>query len=678
MILDCISTPMLLAALSYAARGWPIFPVHTAVGICSCGDPNCENAGKHPRTKHGLHDASSNQEIIRSWWGQWPTANIGIATGKFSGLIVVDIDSAEGKTTVKALLSDIEVSAIPRVRTGKLSGFHLYFSSPAEPIPTRTRVLSGVDIRGDGGYVIAPPSLHASGKQYQWEIEPCEKLPPVPGRLLEKITAARIRDAARTRFDTARALEGVPEGQRDDTIFRLACKLRHADIPREYAEALIRESARNCNPPFSEALAMEKVDRVYTRYSPSEHRVPGSNSFRPVKDEGSNETNFTPVSAAAILSRPPQEIDWLWSPYIPAGALLLLVAYMKVGKSTFLYPLALAIARGEEFLESGTRPGGVLILALEEHGRDVENRLRKLGLTSEDHIYVHCGPLRNCLPELEAIRKFILEKNISLVFIDSLTVFWDVHDENDNAAVAREIKPLLALARVTGSAVCLVHHERKTGGEGGRNIRGGSALFGLVDQALMLEVLPGAVSNRRILKTLGRYSETPKEQVIELKGTDYELIGSRDEAGRRGNVEKVLQALTAEVKDVKTIAQETLLPTTAVRTALKELLEADEAVCVGDGRRGSPYRFSGQLPANSFRLHPSSKGERKKSCNSPEMPSPNPLISFAQACGLTIRLTEGQLKITYRKYLKPLTRKLRRTVWRRRGEIIARLERRAS
>jgi RecA-family ATPase len=97
------------------------------------------------------------------------------------------------------------------------------------------------------------------------------------------------------------------------------------------------------------------------------------------------------------------------------------------------------------------------------------------------------------------------------VVIDSLSRFWNVMDENNNMEVIREVSPLLEMARETNAAVLLVHHERKSGGEDGRSIRGGSALFGLVDQAIFLERRQGEASNKRTLKTLGRYEESPPE-----------------------------------------------------------------------------------------------------------------------------------------------------------------------
>ena len=90
-----LSDPLLLAALAYARRGWPVFPLHHPINDrCSCEKPDCGDVGKHPRyhkadLQHGLRDATTDPEQIRRWWTRWPQANIGMVTGAISGLVVL-------------------------------------------------------------------------------------------------------------------------------------------------------------------------------------------------------------------------------------------------------------------------------------------------------------------------------------------------------------------------------------------------------------------------------------------------------------------------------------------------------------------------------------------------------------------------------------------------------------
>jgi len=93
----CETDTLVEAALGYTKRGWRVFPVHTPTnGGCSCGDATCDNIGKHPRTAHGFKDATIDEGIIRQWWARCPDANIGVATGVDSNLVVVDVDPRHG------------------------------------------------------------------------------------------------------------------------------------------------------------------------------------------------------------------------------------------------------------------------------------------------------------------------------------------------------------------------------------------------------------------------------------------------------------------------------------------------------------------------------------------------------------------------------------------------------
>lgn len=327
----------------------------------------------------------------------------------------------------------------------------------------------------------------------------------------------------------------------------------------------------------------------------------------------SNPISFKPQSASDMLAREPQPIEWVWDKYIAQGDLFIFAAFMKVGKSTLIYPLVIAVARGIPFLGFKTKKGGVLILAVEEHPRDVELRLRKLGMTPDDPIYIHAGPLPNNEGELEAIRRFIQEKGISLVLIDSLPYWWSIKNENDNAEIIAALKPLLELARQTGAAVGLIHHESKYGGRDqwggshgdGKSIRGGSALFGIVDQAILLDRRHGGTRNQRVLKTIGRHSESPPELTIELEGNpalsdpnpySYRNLGTSEELTKVGNAEKVLAVLTVERQDIEAIAKVSNINPKAVREAAEQLHNEGKVIREGKGVKGDPYTYRLEAP----------------------------------------------------------------------------------
>src|SRR5262245_13725131 len=95
---------MLDWALHYANLGWPVIPLHSVQnGRCSCGNASCKSPGKHPRTRHGVKEATKDPAVIRNWWAKWLDANIGIATGQISGLTVIDIDGESGLSRLNSL-----------------------------------------------------------------------------------------------------------------------------------------------------------------------------------------------------------------------------------------------------------------------------------------------------------------------------------------------------------------------------------------------------------------------------------------------------------------------------------------------------------------------------------------------------------------------------------------------
>lgn len=282
------SDTLLNAALLYASRGLRVFPLHTpipvvrpsdgsksAAVICSCRK-RCENVGKHPRTKGGLKDASSDEQVIRAWWKQWPNANVGVCTGR--GLLVVDIDADRtGRETLDDLVGlHGELPETVEALTGG-GGSHLFFSYPADRIVPNgvDRLGPGVDIRADGGYVVAPPSLHKSGKTYLWEVSSDFASTPIAPAPAWILTLASQRRTGGGSTGTGPHVEGedarggghgappdaVHEGGRNDTLYRLACSLRSKGLGRDaILAALLVENAKRCVPPLDEVEVERLVD----------------------------------------------------------------------------------------------------------------------------------------------------------------------------------------------------------------------------------------------------------------------------------------------------------------------------------------------------------------------------------------------------------------------------------
>lgn len=243
--------PLLEAALDYAARGIPVIPLHNPQDRkCSCGNPACDRIGKHPRTKRGILDATTDPGVIRSWWWSWPTANIGLAMG--NGWAALDADhpmALEVWETQHGPLPDG-----PRQTTGK--GEHRFFRT-GDGVKNAVRFAPGLDIRSDRGYVVAAPSLHANGKRYEWDPDHTldEPAPDLPAAIVVLcMDRARItQPTGHPPLDPALVLHGIEEGERNDTLYRYACRLLGFNrLTAVEAKPLVWQAGRACKPPIAD------------------------------------------------------------------------------------------------------------------------------------------------------------------------------------------------------------------------------------------------------------------------------------------------------------------------------------------------------------------------------------------------------------------------------------------
>jgi hypothetical protein len=290
------------AAVVYARRGWAVFPCHAAgpVAGCSCG-VDCSSPGKHPRVRGGLHSASTDASTIRGWWARWPRANVAIRTGATSGLVVIDVDPAHGGDESMAVLEGTYGPMPPgrTIRTGS-GGRHLYFRHPGGIVRNDAgRVLGrGIDLRGDGGYVIAPPSRIAKGAYAL--LAHGGSVPDLPEWVLERLAERERRPEprgssvcaptawARAAFDGELGrVRTAAEGTRNDTLNRVAYRLGQivgaGVLPEEDVErALVSEAV---------AIGLGEREAVRTvRSGLTDHTLVGGSADHPCppNDGGTN------------------------------------------------------------------------------------------------------------------------------------------------------------------------------------------------------------------------------------------------------------------------------------------------------------------------------------------------------------------------------------------------------
>jgi hypothetical protein len=232
--LDCAR-----AAAVYAALGFPVVPMHNAQpgGGCSCSDRACSDPGKHPRLRGWRRLATTDPAVVGEWWRRWPNANLAVATGR--RFDVLDLDGEQGMEALRAVLSIAPTEHPgPVARTGG-GGCHLLYAPTG--LGNRVALLPGVDWRGRGGLIVAPPSQHTTGQRYTWARPLTTTLPEVPARLrrllappstprttLPPATSGTGRGSGYGRAALAReraAVAAAPPGSRNATLNRAAFNL---------------------------------------------------------------------------------------------------------------------------------------------------------------------------------------------------------------------------------------------------------------------------------------------------------------------------------------------------------------------------------------------------------------------------------------------------------------------
>lgn len=235
---DCLK-----AALSYAAKyHWAVFPVSPKT--------------KKPLTPHGCKDAKKTPGAIKAWWKKWPEASVGIATGSISHLVVIDedLDEDKGLDGIQKVMDWQRATGkqLPETLmaiTGR-GGNHLYYRYEGNDIKNRAGLLEGVDVRGEGGYVIAPPSVHPNGTEYQWEYAPDEfELADLDDNVRELLAA----DKADKVSESFTLPDRIPSGKRNETLYKLACSMQSQGLPDAAIDAAVRKSnADLCDVPLGE------------------------------------------------------------------------------------------------------------------------------------------------------------------------------------------------------------------------------------------------------------------------------------------------------------------------------------------------------------------------------------------------------------------------------------------
>jgi hypothetical protein len=344
--------PCLDAALKYADQNFSVIPI---------------GRNKVPliQSWRQYQTSKATPDLIRQWWQKWPDANIAIVTGAISGIVVVDVEK------------DGDTSYLPPtvvVKTGG-GGYHFYYKHPGQEVKNLVRVKEKTDIRGDGGYVVAPPSIHHSGNTYEW-LETIDKdsLAPFPVELfinqVQKIFSGTISD-------------GVTEGTRNNTAAQFIGMLLSKITPELWelsAWPALKEWNKNNKPPLEERELRAIYESIKGRESNKvTNTTLGNQDTVP-------QTEPTPVSWRDFDQRSFPEERWRVTNLIPLEGFVILAAPSGEKKTWLSMAMAKNIANGEPFLETQefkSIPANILYIDQEMPQSEIQRRGRLLATLSD-------------------------------------------------------------------------------------------------------------------------------------------------------------------------------------------------------------------------------------------------------------------------------------------------------
>jgi len=466
-------SPMLKAALAYAKKGKQIFPI--------------KPRGKAPLTPHGFKDATMDPQHIRSWWTQWPEANIGMPTGKGSRVVVLDVDPRNGGTDSFYRLQE-KYGRIPDTSSQKTGGqgTHFLFEYPTgESIRSTTlNGYSGLDIKADGGYILLPPSW--TQHPYSW-VDTLIKPAPLPPWLLDLIVE-RSRSSAEPLPDT------IPVGKRNKNLASLAGSMRHRGSSPDAILAAIKVENMRCEEPLSED-ELWKIAQSIGKYSPG----------LPASTDTPSEMSRPILRCAAEIE--PQTVEWLWKPYIPLGKLTVIVGNPGVGKSFIAMTLAAIVSSGHPFpnLETGfpdknerNEPAPVLFASVEDAPEDT--LVPRLISMKADRSNIHFFEgvrrwdsdaekwINDILSfgNLIAIEAALKTTKCKLAVFDPIQGFGGGKNMNQSHEVRGLLAPLTALAEKYHVAIFLIAHPRKSTTDRALQRLSGSVDIGAAARSVLL------------------------------------------------------------------------------------------------------------------------------------------------------------------------------------------------
>lgn len=346
--------------IAYADAGYPVLPLHGITnGRCSCGRPDCESRGKHPRIPFA--QASRDENTIRKWFDKWPSANLGIT---LPGHVVVDVDPrSHGDATLEDLIA--KYGPLPETCTARTGGGGSHYLFRArEGIRYGGKLGAGVDLKhGPNAVIVVEPSLHASGGRYSWLDEEGPHEAGIPALAPDWLSLPE--EARRAAPRTAR----IPKGDRNNSLTSFAGTMRRRDMSEAAIAAALLAENQKCDPPLPEQEVLAIAHSV-ARYAPAVSAAP-----RVPDDEFANVK-----TARDVMRAEPKPVHYCIPERIPSG-LIVVGGRPKSRKSWLALQAAIATANGTEMMGRWPRQARVLGLFLEDNAIRMRRRLEFLGIS---------------------------------------------------------------------------------------------------------------------------------------------------------------------------------------------------------------------------------------------------------------------------------------------------------
>ena len=485
------------AALKYANMGLAVFPLIPR--------------DKKPLTANGFKDATTDPAQIEKWWTRNPSANIGIATGAISnGLVAIDmdVDKVKGKDGYHVfqdwceenflMLPDSWLSI-----TGR-GGYHLFYQSEFA-VPSRISWLTDVDIRADGAYVVAPPSIHPNGNTYEWEQDPEEYSLITTSDIDVEYVMNCVIAAKSSNKEPLKVPDEIPEGHRDDLMFKLACKYQSMGMSDDaMLAALLAENQARCKPPLSEKEIKQKVKQaqkyakgtaidVNVKTDAVAQRKTYGKTGRKIEESITEYDLDMPV----LASFEERSKRWLVPYYIPEGAITLLCSDGGIGKTTLWCDTLAAFTTGrttifDKALEIPFHSGqtyDVMYFSKEDPTEEVlKQKLRDAGA---DQTRIRCFGLDDKRLNKIWYGSLLLEELIkkyrpTIVVFDTLQAFLPEGVDMAKRKDMRDaLNPLNALGAEYRTAFLMIMHTNKSANSGRKRMADSSDIWDLGRSALM-------------------------------------------------------------------------------------------------------------------------------------------------------------------------------------------------